>query len=354
VRRAGNGGRARVACAVALAGLAGLAGATLAACSSGATSSPNVDRGSTAPARSTPTTPTPAPGARPAIVAVTTGGTLEVLDPDTGTTLHTLATGAAGDEVATSPGGSTVYFEAAAGCRQQIESVPSAGGSTTAIADGTDPALSSDGTELAYARQPDLTTAGCQSGVSNPASDLAVVVRQLSTGRETTYPMSPQAVATGLPAPILHLSWAPDGHRLAVSVAEAEDNEGWQVTMLDTTSSDYYVGSDVAAVPVTGAQASVSYYREAVFQPDGNLFVNRVCCSGIPPRTTSSLLLTVDPTSGRTVRQIAVGYTTVTHSSLDVDRSGHWLLYLSGDDLLVSHNGARPTPLATGLSAAAW
>ena len=345
------GRRGRVATGVA----AALFGIGLAACGAGSSGSVGDRADTTAPTSVTsPSASTPAVPVRPPIVAVTSAGTLEVIDPTTGTAQRTLATGATGDEVARSPNGATVYFEVGSGCEHQIESVPFTGGSPNVVAAGMDPAVSPDGTELAYARQPDQTMPDCLTGLSNPASAFAVVVRQLSSGRETTYPMSPQAVATGLPAPITHLSWAPDGHRLAVSVAAEQDNEGWTVTVFDTTTADYYVGPGVTAVPVTGAAATDSYYREAVFQPDGNLFTNRVCCSGIPPRTTSSLLVTVDPHSGRIVRQVAVGYTTVTHSSLDVDQSGHWLLYLSGDDLLVSDDGARPVSLATGFTAAAW
>lgn len=306
-------------------------------------------------AASSTTAPTTASAtAPPPVVAVTGAGVVEVLDPRTGIQVRTLATGATGDEVVLSPDRSTVYFEVAHGCARQIDSVPLGGGATSFVADGTDPAVSPDARYLAYARQPDLSTPGCLPDGSNPAAQEAVVVRRLSNGSEITYPMAPAAVDSGLPAPITHLSWAPDSRHLLVSVAAAQDNEGWLAVVFDTATADYYVGPGARPVPVRGVDPAASYYREAVFQPDGNLFVNRVCCSGIPLRTTSSLLLTVDPATGATVRQIAIGFTDVDHSSLDVDASGHWLLYLSGDQLFVSDDGARPTALASGLVAAGW
>ncbi|HXW33967.1 MAG TPA: hypothetical protein VEJ87_05260 [Acidimicrobiales bacterium] len=288
------------------------------------------------------------------IVTVTTGGVLEVLDSSTGLPIRTLATDATGDEVSLSPDGSTVYFEVRTGCEHEIEAVPISGGTPRAVAAGMDPAVSPDGSELAYARQPDSTMPGClPAGAGTDASQLALVVRNIATGQETTYPMSPQSLSAGLPEEIGHLSWGPDSRTLAVSIPAAQDNEGWQVVLLDTRTASYYVGTGTNPLPVPNA-ASNSYYREGVFEPDGNLFVNLVCCAGEPATISSSLLLTVSPSTGRVVRQIAVGFTDVDHTSLDVDRSGQWILYLSGHNLLVSAYGNRPGTLASGFVAAAW
>ena len=107
-------------------------------------------------------------------------------------------------------------------------------------------------------------------------------------------------------------------------------------------------------MPVTGPDAAHSYYRErSVSCPDGDLFVNRVCCTDGASRVTSSLLLEIDP-SGRFVRQVAIGWRDRDHTSLGADPSGHWLLYLSGPDLFLSLDGAAPFKLTTGLTAAAW
>jgi hypothetical protein len=51
---------------------------------------------------------------------------------------------------------------------------------------------------------------------------------------------------------------------------------------------------------------------------------------------------------------VAVGFANRDHSSLDADQTGHWLLYLSGQDLFVSLDGSDPFMLTSGLIAAAW
>jgi len=83
------------------------------------------------------------------------------------------------------------------------------------------------------------------------------------------------------------------------------------------------------------------------------MFVNRVCCAGLPARTTSSLLWEIDP-AGHLVRQVAIGFLDRDHTSLGADPAGRWLLYLSGHDLFVSLAGSAPFLLTPGLIAAAW
>jgi hypothetical protein len=294
----------------------------------------------------------PPGSSRPKIlVAITTGGALQALDPATGRPLRTLATGATGDEIGLSPDGLTVFYETPAGCAHQINRVPTAGGTHSVIAPGGLPTVSPDGTLLAYARQPDFSAATtvCQA-TDTSAAAFSVVVRDLTTGGETSFPLPPDVVSNGLPLPIAHLSWAPDSRRLAVSIGGGQDNEQWSVSIMDRTRDKYYATS--ALVPVSGPARS--YYREVAFVPSGDLFVDRECCSGYPPQLTSSVLATVDPATGTTRQQVAIGVTTRDHASLDADGTGHWLLYLSGPDLLVSQDGGRPTTLATGFRAAAW
>jgi hypothetical protein len=139
-----------------------------------------------------------------------------------------------------------------------------------------------------------------------------------------------------------------------VSVAEAEDNEGWQLVVLDPATARYWMAAAAyggSAVPLPGLAGS--YYREGAYLPDGNLFVSQVCCAGVPARVTSSLMLEVTP-SGQLIRQVAIGFKDRDHTSLDADPSGRWLLYLSGPDLFLSLEGAAPFKLTGGLTAAAW
>jgi WD40-like Beta Propeller Repeat len=291
----------------------------------------------------------------PGIVAVTTGGALVLLNRATGAVTRTLVTSRViGDEISVSPGGSTVYFAVhQGGCLDEIESVPVAGGSPTAITQGQLPAVSPDGTKLAFASEPSMTT-DCVPNESNLTAQYKLVVRTLSTGSQTAFPMDPTSEASGLPAPISHLSWAQDSTQIAVSISSVQDNEGWALVDVDTAAASYYLsGTGDTPIPVTGRKAQDSYYREGVFLPSGNLFVSRACCTGEPVRNTSRLMWEVG-ISGALVHQVAIGYANLEHTSLDVTASGKWLLYLAGNDLYVSHYGNTPTKLTTGLIAAAW
>jgi hypothetical protein len=289
------------------------------------------------------------------MVAVTTAGALVTLNPATGVVSQTLvAAGVLGDEISVSSTG-MVYFAVKHGCSSEVEGIPVSGGTAAVIATGSLPAVSPDGTKLAYTSQPSLTI-GCVPSNPNLTPLFHLVVRTLSTGTTVTYPMVPAGQDSGLPAPISHLSWAPDNDHLAVSIASIEDNEGWNVNLVNTSTAKYYMaGTGVTYVPVTGTQSpgKFSYLREAVYMPDGNLFVSRACCAGTPVRNTSRLMWEVT-TAGTFVHQVAIGYPTLDHTSLDVSTDGDWLLYLAGNDLYVSRGGATPRQLASGFIAAAW
>ncbi len=330
----------------------------LAACGGGSTGASSPSRpAATAAAAGPGTSPSAARrAASPGIVAVTAGGALVLLNRSTGAVASTLvASGVIGDEVSVAPGGSTVYFVTHhGGCQDEIESIPVSGGSPAKVTPGQYPAVSPDGAKLAFTTEP-LLTPGCVPSQPTLTAQYKVVVRTLASGSQTVFPMNPASQASGLPAPISHLSWARDNTQLAVSISQVQDNEGWAVVLVDTAAAAYYEGgTGDTQVPVTGSpQAQDSYYREGVFLPDGNLFVSRACCTGIPVKNTSRLMWEVD-ISGALVHQVAIGYATLDHTSLDVSPSGKWLLYLAGNDLYVSHHGRTPVKLATGLVAAAW
>jgi hypothetical protein len=344
-----------------LAGVALLA--LLAACGGG--SSPGQTVATLGPNSASPgTTVTPsatASGQPPAgfasaphLVAVTTAGALVVLNPGTGSVARTLVpAGVVGDEVSVSSNG-TVYFAARSGCADEVESIAATGGTPVRIAAGSFPAVTPDGTKLAFASQPSLTQ-GCVPSNPDLTPLYKLVVRSLGTGTQTTYPMVPPGQDSGLPAPISHLSWAPDDLRLAVSIASIQDNEGWNLALVDTQSAKYYLsGAGVTDVPVTGQpNTRDSYLREGVYLPSGELFVSRACCAGIPVRNTSRLMWEVTA-AGAFVHQVAVGFPSLEHTGLSVSADGKWLLYLAASDLYVSSGGATPRKLTTGLVAAAW
>jgi hypothetical protein len=294
--------------------------------------------------------------ASPAIVAVTTGGALEVLNPATGAVESTLVpSGVIGDEVAVSAN-DTIYFAVGRGCTGEIESVPLAGGTPAQITAGQLPALSPDGTKLAFASEPSPDAAGtCFPPSDNLTSHYEVIVRTLITGAQATFPAVPPAQDNGLPEPISHLSWSPDSQHLAVSVSEVEDGEGWNLALVNTVTAHYYLsGAGVSYVLATGQPSpQQSYLREGIYLPDGDLFVSRACCAGEPERSTSRLMWEVTP-SGALIHQVAIGFATLDHDSLAASPDGNWLLYLGGGDLYVSQGGAKPRQLAAGLLAAAF
>jgi hypothetical protein len=309
---------------------------------------------SAAHAQPTPSaTPTPGAAARQQVLGVATSGEMFLIDPHTGTRVTTVtlaAAAATGEEVSVSGDGSTIYYEQHYGCTDRIYSMPAVGGGgPTLVAAGRLPAVSPDGSLLAYTRQPARCTEG---GVQ-----YLLVVRNLKTGAETTYPVAPQLGQSGLLFPIDHLSWASDGRRLALSLESPEDDVGWALAILDVRTARYYrTDAPGASVPVAPNQDQHGYYREGVFMPDGNLFVNRVCCEGIHPggpRVASTLLWEVT-TSGALVKQVAIGFTDRDHTSLAADPTGAELLYLSGSDLYVSDGGQRPRLVTGGLLAATF
>jgi WD40 repeat protein len=309
----------------------------------------------TVPASASPAASASTAAGSPPIVAVTAAGALEVLNSGTGTAETQLVpAGVIGDEVSVSAS-DTVYFAVRRGCTGEIESVPLAGGTPVPIAAGQLPALSPDGTKLAFASEPTLGQANCVPGGGDPVPLFKLVVRTLATGAQVTYPMVPAGSDSGLPAPISHLSWAPDGRHVAVSVSAVQDNEGWNLALVDTAVAKYYLqGAGVAFVLPTGQPTpQQSYLREGVYLPDGNLFVSRACCGGEPERSTSRLMWEVNP-AGVLVHQVAIGFADLDHDSLEASRDGGWLLYLGGGGLYVSRGGAAPRQLTSGLIAAAF
>ncbi len=337
----------------------------LAACGSSG-STPQATVTVTAPASTAASTPgaTPSSGSstqagfEPGIVGVTSAGALVLINSANGDINETLVPGGVlGDEISVSPDGSTVYFAVGHGCKPKIESISMSGGTPTVIAQGELPAISPDGTKLAFTEEPSETT-GCTPSPANFGKSFKLVIRTLSTGAEQVLPLPPGQVSSGLPSPISHLSWAPDNTRLAVSISQLQDNEGWALNIVDTSVAKYYTPpgpyEGVVTVPVTGGpDPQRSYLQEGIFLPDGDLFISRACCAGVPVRNTSRLLWEVT-TTGAFVHQVAIGYPTLTHNSLAVDPSGQWLLYLAGGDLYVSQDGNRPSTLAKGLIAATW
>jgi len=291
----------------------------------------------------------------PAMVGVTGRGSLVLLSSASGAPVRTLVRGGViGDEISVAADGQTIYFSRRHGCVDDVESVAVSGGKPTLITTGSLPAISPDGSTLAFARQPTLTKHCLSGGSGDLSAQYSLVTRTLSSGVERAYPMLPAGQSSGLPAPISHLSWAANGTELAVSIAAIQDNEGWQIMLMDTaTAQNYLGGTGDTPVPVTGPDRRRSYWREGVYLPGGNLFVSRACCAGEPVRNVSKLMWEITP-AGVLRHRVAIGFPGLDHTSLAVNRSGKWLLYLAGTGLYVSEKGARPRQVGSGLIAASW
>lgn len=191
--------------------------AALAACSHtvpAASSHPAAHGRTTSPAPTTiPVVATP-----PEIVGVTTAGALVTLNPTTGVVEQTLVpSGVAAGEVSVS-GSGQVFFVVDDGCGSSIEEVAIGGGRVAVIAPGSAPAVSPDGTKLAYASQPTTYNAGCQPASQDLDEWYQLEIRTLSSGATITLAAVPAAQDTGLPHPISHLSWSADNDHLAVSM----------------------------------------------------------------------------------------------------------------------------------------
>jgi hypothetical protein len=350
-------------CRVGLGVAAVTAAAVLSACShlgNSASSAPP----SNPPRASAAASVSPAAATPPTIVGVTKAGALVTLNPTTGLVEQTLvpsgvASAADPGEVSVAPSG-LVFFVVPNHCGSTIEEVPTTGGQVTVIGPGSAPAVSSDGSKLAYASQPESALgAECPTASADLDEWVQLKIRTLSSGATETLAAVPAGQGTGLPHPISHLSWSADNSHLAVSITPAQDNDGWAVNIVDTSEAHYFVtGTGVVTLPMSGSPDPLgTYLSEAVYMPDGDLFVSRACCQGWPPRSTASLMWEVS-TSGAFVHQVAIGNPAYGHSSLDVTSDGHWLLYVANTEdaatLYVSQGGATPRALATGIFAAAW
>jgi hypothetical protein len=203
--------------------------------------------------------------------------------------------------------------------------------------------------------------------VSSPDFDewFQLKIRTLASGATVTVAAVPAGQGSGLPHPISHLSWSADNRHVAVSISPPADNDGWAVNLVDTAQAHYYMaGSGVVTVPVSGSpDPEGTYFREADFMPNGELFVSRACCAGVPVVNSSRLMWEVT-TSGAFVHQVAIGYPHLEHTSLDVSSDGQWLLYVAGTPsyvagtpptgtLYVAQGRATRRELTTGISAAA-
>src|SRR5215469_2605452 len=161
--------------------------------------------GGTVPARRSGVAATSMP---PEIVVVTGRARIEVVSSRTLRVMRTIATNAAmfaGPETLTASPSGVLFFDSARDYSERVMSVPLAGGPVRQVAYGRTPAISPDGTLLAYVAE------NKGSATLGPAPT-GIVVRDLASGAQRTWALPPGSY---IPA----MTWSPDGRHLAVTTA---------------------------------------------------------------------------------------------------------------------------------------
>jgi hypothetical protein len=198
-----------------------------------------------------------------------------------------------------------------------IEAIPLAGGTPQFVAPGMTPAVSGDGTELAYFK---LASTGSEE--SDGSSLGSVVVRDLATGSERTFP-----TPNGELVFVNTLSWSADDRQLILSGVSIDfdtrppggGNVGVQVLDLGrpvSATNPHFVGPP--------ASASTNGWRDGQFLASGS---NLAVLSG--PSTvcsaTRTTVLSVAPASGATTSIATLPYYV---SHVVFDRAGDLVAYL--------------------------
>jgi hypothetical protein len=267
------------------------------------------------------------PGGSGALLTVESGGAVVLLDPQTGAVLSTVVGPSPVDsdgrhlgqpeDVTTAGDVAYVAYETPT---PVIERIPFAGGTPTYVADGSFPAVSPDGTQLAFS----VFRTGSDTGGS---TDWGVAVRDLATGAQRTVNETTAITV------INRLSWSPDGTELAMSgifvgplpttlspgALEPNVNEGVQILALDqplSASNPHFLGT-----PTTWSelQANEAAWADGQYLGSGgNVAVISGAVGGIC-EVTPSRVLSVDPATGQTGTVATFPYSV---TSVVFDQSG--------------------------------
>ena len=255
-----------------------------------------------------PTTPapeptpeqTPDPTAPPVttdrpLVALTPEGRLVRLDPDTGEAREEVVSGLGvtpDATVAVAPDGESAYvqIDAADGELPSIIRVSLLDGTTQDVASGWDPAISPDGTTLAFL--------GPAPG-TDPLATRGLTLLDLATQSVRHLPDDEwcgdcERVVTGP-------TWSPDGRQVAVLRGSTAELSGLQVTVVDVdTAQSVDDGRVVPTQRDAEGSGRVTSPEDQVFLPDGRLAVLlRTMATGADPAVTDAVSVDLlDPATG--------------------------------------------------------
>jgi len=264
-----------------------------------------VSRRGAPPARSVGTTPTTrGAGVAPpgSILIGLQNGNLELLSPTTGRVERTVSLSPPSAAALSVTGnGRTVYVQHDDGQQSIIDRLSLSGGSQTFVVDGSDPAISPDGSELAYLPPVPIN-----------AWPRTVAVLNTRTGATRTWEMpylpgagpirTPKGVnpAAELPAVSL-LSWDPDGVHLAVTELARAIDARIGIELLDTSQPRASDNPQLVATSPTGQ--SVPEWAYGMYRGDTGQFVVIASCSPADCGSgNTTLLLDVDLRTGQSTK----------------------------------------------------
>lgn len=285
------------------------------------------------------------------------------LDPATGEILRSLdgPTGEGWGAVSLTPDGLTVFHEELwTGCATRLWRTPLYGGEPELLGPGLHPAVSPDGTTLAYV--------GYEPCVGE---NQRLVLRDLDTGAERSWQLEQfddQLVRIGT------LSWAPDARTIVVEVTYTPREEdqvgppgGSAIHLVDATAEP---GTVQDSPSVSVGDHTIQWTLPTFRGERGTLLVVELCCDigtggGNPHDDAETYtILEVDPTREGDDKVRATLYETsarVTH--LDADASGEHILVVEEEPktdgraaraVLKRLTGGEAAELAEDAYAADW
>ncbi len=282
-------------------------------------------------------------GGTGALLTIQSDGAVVLLAPDTGTVLRTLVGPSPvdtsgrhlGNPVAITASKTDAYI-AYGRLRSTIERVPLVGGTPTYVTDGMEPAVSPDGSMLAFFRLFPSTSLGLKVKTG------AVVVRDLATGSERTVDSTAGfTVVEGL-------SWSSDDTELAMSgvfesgaggtspEALTDSQFGVQVLALDepvSATNPRFVGSP------TSLHAQTDVWSDGQFLGSGTDLGVVVSSPGGACQAAPTTVLSVDATTGQATKLASYPF-----------RVAHAIFDQTGD--LVAFVRVAPPPSACNAPAA--